>query len=104
MVRAQPTESQGSSLWGKGQAWGVGTGYLCRDKENIRWRWARMCSSSAGRCAEGGSEHIPGLSHPDPTRLTEHGLWRSWFWEIWGEGSQKHPEESHKGVCALLEP
>lgn len=45
VVRAQPTESQGSSLWGKGQdrvRVRVGTGHLCRDKENIRQRWARL--------------------------------------------------------------
>lgn len=69
VVRAQPTESQGGSLWGKGQdRFGVrvGTGHLCRDKENIRQSWARLCSSSAGRCAGGGSELIPGLSHPNP--------------------------------------
>lgn len=38
-------ESQGSSLWGKGQdrvRVRVGIGHLCRDKENIRQSWARL--------------------------------------------------------------
>lgn len=52
VVRA--TEARGDSLWGKGQdrvRVRVGTGHLCRDKENIRQSRARLCSSSAGRCA-----------------------------------------------------
>lgn len=109
MAYVQPAESLESSLWSKGQggSWHKppvqGQGKHPLEVGQTVFQQCRQV-----RCAEGGSEHIPGLSHPSAATLPRR--YRAWPLKIMALGDLrtkpgvgrvlKEPKEIMEGaVC-----
>lgn len=102
VVRVSSLSPRGAAFGARGRAGvrvRVGTGHLCRDKANIRWRWSRLCSSSARQVSGLGTELFPGLSHLNPdcsAQMGQHGFGRFGDWSLgWGQEDLEKAQRNH---------